>query len=149
MAIAVLAIEPPQLDDSFHVNFDETFIQNGSSFKINGQWFYDFKNNRERTDRINGKYDIFCGTVLPNVSTYCQLYTVNSKRYIVFPQKNQCCFCCDSSHGCGILKKDWLSGAKYLNTERIVDTTYDKWSKDGIHCYKNRRFRIQLLVGFD
>lgn len=33
------------------------------------------------------------------------------KRFLDFPQKNFCCYCCDSSHGCGIVKPDWLRTA--------------------------------------
>lgn len=66
------------------------------------------------------------------MTTSCQLFTKDNKRWIVFPQKTQCCFCCDSAHGCGILKPDWLAGAEYKGTEKIIDTEYDKWSKDGM-----------------
>lgn len=52
----------------------------------------------------------------------------------MFPQRTQCCFCCDGAHGCGVLKPDWLAGAEYKGTEKIVDTEYDKWSKDGMCC---------------
>lgn len=76
--------------------------------------FYDAKNNRERYDRTSGSHNLFCGSVLPNVTTPCTHLTVNNKRYIHFPNKKQCCFCCDSEHGCGILKQDWLSDASFL-----------------------------------
>lgn len=58
--------------------------------------YYDGIKNRERVDRVDGQYDLFCGQVLPNVTTACTHLTVNNKRYIVFPQRKQCCFCCDS-----------------------------------------------------
>lgn len=64
-----------------------------------------------------------------------QLHAVNNSRYIVFPQKKQCCFCCDSDHGCGILKRNWLDGAKFVGTDKIIDTNYNKWSKDGDFGY--------------
>ena len=35
------------------------------------------------------------------------------KRYLDFPEKNYCCYCCDAAHGCGILKPDWISDATY------------------------------------
>jgi hypothetical protein len=97
--------------------------------------FYDPINNRERYDRSNGRYNAFCGPIVPNVSTSCVQYTVNNKRWITFPQKSICCFCCDSAHGCGILSPDWLSGAEYKGEEKIVDTMYDKWSKNGSFGY--------------
>ena len=51
---------------------------------------------------------------MANVSTSCTQLVINDKRYIIYPQKKQCCFCCDSQHGCGILKKNWLEGAKFI-----------------------------------
>ena len=51
-----------------------------------------------------------------------------------FPDKKYCCFCCDSSHGCGILARDWLkkAGAKYNGTEQLDDKgPYDKWEIKG------------------
>jgi hypothetical protein len=66
------------------------------------------------------------------VTTPCSHYAIDGKRWLVFPQKSQCCFCCDSAHGCGILKPDWLSGAEYKGEEKIVDTVFDKWSQDGM-----------------
>lgn len=47
--------------------------------------YYDATNNRERVDRVNGKYNLFCGTILPNVTTSCQSITTNNRRYIIFP----------------------------------------------------------------
>ena len=127
-----VAVSPPTYDYSFHINFDETVIApNRTQYKVNGQTFYDPKSNRQRVDRVNGRYDLFCGSVLPNVTTPCQQITTDNKRWIVFPQKSQCCFCCDSAHGCGILKPDWLADAEYKGQEKLLDTLFDKWSKQG------------------
>lgn len=84
-----------------------------------------------RADKINGRYDDTCASILPNVSTPCQHLITNQKRYIVFPEKKQCCFCCDAAHGCGIVKPNWFEDGKYLGQEKIVDTLYDKWVKPG------------------
>lgn len=131
LVCAFIAISPPIYDYAFHITFDEAVTVNKTVYRVNGQTFYDPKNNRERVDRVNGRYDFFCGSVLPNVTTACQHITVGSKRWLVFPQRTQCCFCCDSDHGCGILKPDWLADSEYKGQEKIVDTLYDKWSKDG------------------
>jgi hypothetical protein len=131
LAVAFLAASPPNYNYAYHIAFDEAFTVNKTVYRVNGQTFYDPANNRERVDRVNGRYDIFCGTVLPNVTTSCQHITADSKRWLVFPQRSQCCFCCDAAHGCGILKPDWLADAVYKGQDKIVDTLYDKWSKDG------------------
>jgi hypothetical protein len=133
LAATFLAVSPPNYDYGYHITFDEAVIVNKTTYRVNGQTFYDPKNNRQRVDRINGRYDLFCGTVIPNVTTACQHITVDNKRWLVFPQRSQCCFCCDSAHGCGILKPDWLADAEYKGQDKIVDTLYDKWSKDGTY----------------
>jgi hypothetical protein len=123
---------PPVWSSSFYVAYDETFTISGHSYTFNGQFFYDAANNRQRADKLTGRYDPTCNSILPNVTTKCQHLVVNQKRYIVFPEKSQCCFCCDASHGCGIMKQDWFKDGKYLGQERIVDIMYDKWVKPGI-----------------
>lgn len=128
---AVSAVSPPNYNYSFHITFDEAYTINSTVYRVNGQTFYDPKNNRERVDRANGRYNFFCGSVLPNVTTPCQSITVDNKRWIVYPQRSQCCFCCDAAHGCGILKPDWLADSEYKGQEKIIDTLYDKWSKNG------------------
>ena len=127
-----LAKDAPIFADSFKIAFDETDIINNTKYTISGQMFYDAANNRERIDRTNGRYENFCSSILPNTTTSCTHTVVNGKRYIIFPQKRVCCFCCDSAHGCGILKRDWLKGAQYLGQEVLVDTVYDKWEQDGV-----------------
>lgn len=126
-----LGRDAPILADSFKIAFDETDVVNNTKYTINGQMFYDAANNRERIDRSNGRYENFCSSVLPNITTPCTHTVVNGKRYLIFPQRRVCCFCCDSAHGCGVLKKDWLNGAKYLGQEVLIDTLYDKWEQDG------------------
>lgn len=52
-----------------------------------------------------------------------------------FPDKNYCCFCCDSDHGCGIVKTDWLvtSNASYKGLEKLDDgQSYIKWEIQGL-----------------
>jgi hypothetical protein len=73
--------------------------------------YYDATHNRSRLDRANGAYDMFCGSLQPNLTTACVSLVTEGKRYIYFPNKKQCCICCDAEHGCGILKPDWLSDA--------------------------------------
>ena len=100
--ITVYAKDPPNYNFSYQITFDESYIVNKTTFRINGQKLYDPANNRERVDRANGRYNLFCGTVLPNVTAPCQQITTQDKRWIVFPTRSQCCFCCDKDHGCGI-----------------------------------------------
>lgn len=122
---------PPVWPGSFDQAFDEKFIQANATFEVNGVMYYDATNNRSRLDRFNGRYDFFCGSVLPNVTTPCNQVVVAGKRWIYYPQRSQCCFCCDSAHGCGILKPNWLEGAVYLGDDTIEGAKYHKWNKQG------------------
>lgn len=72
----ILCVDPPLLPNSYQMAFDETFVQNGSHYRVNGQLYYEASKNRERVDRANGRYSLFCGTVLPNVTTACTHLTV-------------------------------------------------------------------------
>ncbi len=52
-----------------------------------------------------------------------------------FPEKKYCCFCCDSTHGCGIVTPDWLvkGGAVYNGTEQLdAKGPYQKWYIKGL-----------------
>jgi hypothetical protein len=120
---------------SFYIAYDETFVKDSKSYTFNGQMYYDANNNRQRADKVDGKYDGICGSILPNVSTPCQHLVVENKRFIVFPKKQQCCFCCDAEHGCGLLKPDWFVDGEYLGQEKIVDTMFDKWNKKGTQTF--------------
>lgn len=112
--ILASAKEPPTFNYPYFTAFEETDVEAGKHYTVNGQLFYDPLNNRERLDLSNGKNDRICGTVLPLVSTPCIHYVVDNKRWIVYPLRNQCCFCCDSAHGCGILNPNWLKDGEYL-----------------------------------
>lgn len=138
LALPALAVDPPQLPKSFQIAFDETYIdKNKTKFHVNGQVYYDSVNNRERVDRVNGRYNLFCGGVMPNTTTSCTQLTINDKRYLIYAQKKSCCFCCDSTHGCGILRRDWLDNATFLGVDKLIDTNYNKWSKDGSFGYNH------------
>lgn len=60
----VFAVDPPNYNYPFHITFDEEFITEKGRYTVNGQTYYDPRNNRERVDRANGRYDLFCGSVL-------------------------------------------------------------------------------------
>lgn len=133
--IFALALDPPVWPGSFEEAFDEKFVSTNTTAEVNGILYYDGDNNRSRLDRINGELDKFCNSLAPNINTPCQNLVTEGKRYIIFPQKSQCCFCCDSDHGCGILKRDWLDGAEYLGQETIDGQNLNKWNKQGVVGY--------------
>src|ERR1700733_5640458 len=91
-------VSPPVWPNTFSEAFYETFVDSGkSSPSVNGILYYDATNNRSRYDRQTGEFDKFCGSLAPNVTTLCTNLVANGKLYIIFPNKNQCCECCDSA----------------------------------------------------
>lgn len=68
-------------------------------------------------DRANGRYDRYCAGSLfvpPWVNTPCNHLVKAGRRYLIWPERRTCCFCCDAAHGCGMLARDWLAGAEFL-----------------------------------
>lgn len=86
----------------------------GKFHETRGQYFYDSVRGASLVTRENGRHDRYCGSVKPFQDTSCNHLTVNGRRYLVFPEKKYCCYCCADRHGCGIMRRDWLKGAKYL-----------------------------------
>ena len=131
LVCTLFAATPPIFNYQFHVTFEQEVPYNNTRHINYGQKYYDPIKNRQRVDRDNGLRDEFCGSILPGVATPCHHVVVNDKRWIYFPQRAQCCFCCDAAHGCGILKPDWLADADYKSQDIIDGAKYDKWYKDG------------------
>ena len=132
LALAVWTAPPaPVWPDAFEQSFDEIFVDGNKTEIVNGILYYDEANNRSRLDRADGRFDMFCSSLLPNVTTACVNLVRDSNRYIYFPAKKKCCMCCTADKGCGILKRDWLSDAEYLGPDDINGRQYFKWNKDG------------------
>lgn len=118
-----------QFEADFHENFKYPIIGSSST---EGKFFYDFTNKRYRVDRENGKYDRYCGSVYKFRNTPCTHYVVDGIRYLDFPEKDDCCNCCDAAHGCGILKPDWLNGAEFGGIQKEKGVQIEKWVKKGL-----------------
>lgn len=104
-------VTPPVWPEVFHQSYVESYKD--STHRITGKFWFDSKRAMMRVDKQDGQYDAICGSVLPNVTTACTQLIRDGKRYVVYPQRRQCCMCCDKEHGCGVLRRDWLSTAKY------------------------------------
>ncbi len=125
---------PPTWPDQFEQSFEETNTYPIiGSHSTSGKFFYDYLSKSYRVDRTDGHYDRYCLSIYKFSTTPCSHIVQNGDRYIYFPEKDYCCFCCDASHGCGVLKPDWLEGAtfeEYVNGDDGV--TYEKWNKPGL-----------------
>lgn len=132
--VVVLAVDPPIWPNTFSQRFVATFHnKQNQTFNSVGNHYYDYANKRSRMDYRDGSWDFLCNSVI-NESTPCSFLTVGGKRYLLFPEKKQGCFCCDSAHGCGPLRPDWLSNATYVGIENLLGQDFFKWSKPGNNC---------------
>lgn len=60
---------PPILPQHFTQKFVEGY--HSIKFYTTGQVWYDWTQQAERLDRTDGRYEILCGSVMPNVATPC------------------------------------------------------------------------------
>jgi hypothetical protein len=112
------------------VRFQQDFVESYSTTQYHdvGKMWYDSERVMSRLDRSNGKYDPFCNTIT-NATTPCTQLVREGKRWIFFPLIRLCCECCDAAHGCGILKRDWLSTANYIGKEELSGQIFDRWTE--------------------
>lgn len=126
---------PPVWAAQFEESFEETLkYPILGSHTTSGKFYYDWTNKRYRVDRENGHYDRYCGSIYAFSDTPCSHIVVEGDRYLYFPEKNYCCYCCSADHGCGLLKPNWLDGAQFegMVTEEGDETVYEKWNKPGL-----------------
>lgn len=127
----------PIFPNQYELEFNEKASIGPISGTTTGKIYLDAKSNKQFVSRANGHHDRYCGSVLKLTDTPCNHIVVDSnhyinldKRFLDFPAKKYCCFCCDSTHGCGIVAPDWIqkSNGTYRGTEKLDDgKTYMKW----------------------
>ena len=103
------------------VMFQQSFKENLyypilGTHQTNGTYFYDFANRRYRIDRVNGRYDRYCGFngAKAFTDTPCTQLVVNGMRWLIYPAKQECCQCCTSEQGCGVLFPTWMNNATFV-----------------------------------
>jgi len=129
----------PLWPDMFQQNFTEilTYPVVGSH-KTNGTYYYDYANRRYRIDRDNGRYDRYCGIngAKEFVDTPCTQLVLKGMRWLIYPEKKECCQCCTSEQGCGVLFPGWMTNATFLGKVSWHGQTVYKWDKQGLqHNY--------------
>jgi hypothetical protein len=138
--------DPPVWPESFTQKFVEEFFINGSRHVTTGQHWYDAAHNRSKFIRGNGANNALCNSVQPG-NLECEQLIVGGNRYIIFPQLKKGCLCCTAAQGCGILRRDWLNGAKYEGIEVLSGQGFDKWAKpdgDGTTWYFATTDQLQV-----
>jgi len=138
----------PVWPDQFQIDFDETlYYPIIGSHSTSGRYYYDYTNRRYRIDRKNGRFDRYCGLngIKAFQNTPCTHLVVDGIRWIVYPEKKECCQCCSEANGCGILKPNWLEGAEFLGEANGLF----KWNKPGLqpnYYFDRMADRIMLKI---
>ncbi|XP_075264311.1 uncharacterized protein LOC142356249 [Convolutriloba macropyga] len=130
----------PLWPNQFTQNFTDKTIWPTGKYSTRATYIYDWTTQRYRVDRDNGRYDRYCGTngiSYQFENTPCSHIVVDGNRYLYYPEKEDCCFCCNAAAGCGVLKPDWLDGAKFIGNVSFTlpdgSSTYVyKWEQDGL-----------------
>ena len=126
--------QPPLWPNVFWQNFTEaTSYPNVSLHHTEGAYYYNYSMQAYKISRNNGRFDNFCSMSGPynNMDTPCDQIVVGGNRYLYYPAHTQCCYCCNSTSGCGILFPGWLQDAQYVDTEVHDGVLTYKWFKQG------------------
>ena len=129
----------PLWPDTFTQTFNETFKYPGGSYHYTtGTFYYNWTARAYRVDRANGRYDRYCGLNGSKMwkNTPCSHYVSGGDRYLYYPVLDECCYCCSSEHGCGILRPDWMNNGTFLGQVDHLGISSYKWDKQGLqHNY--------------
>lgn len=130
--------DAPAWPDTWTSDFEEErqifFLEWLGNGHNTGTWYYDWKTERQRIDRSNGRFDTLCGANGLKLfqNTPCSQIIVDGNRYLYYPDKNECCHCCDTkATGCGMIKPTWMSGAEFMGEVSYNNQTVYKWNVVG------------------
>lgn len=135
VALAACVPEHPRWPNKFTSEFDEEFAYGLLKGKTHGTIFYDANSGRYRINRDNGHLDRYCGLNGLHIfsGTPCDhIVDEHGDRYLYYPDKNECCFCCGAAQGCGILKPNWQAGAEFKGEIEYNGHPAYFWDKKGL-----------------
>ena len=121
--------DPPIWPAHFSMSITQKVMPNSSSFEYNtGKIWVDYDKNNLRMQKNDSRYDSYCNAVLPNWSVPCTQIINKGIKYVVFPNNNLCCECCNiADPNCPFWRRDWLINSTYAGTRVINWNVYDQW----------------------
>uniref|UniRef100_A0A7S3PPW0 Uncharacterized protein n=1 Tax=Aplanochytrium stocchinoi TaxID=215587 RepID=A0A7S3PPW0_9STRA len=130
----------PKWPSRFLAEYTSTYKHTSGTFAV------DVRPNRPASERIyfgDSTYDHLCSTYYNH--TPCIQLTTKGYRYLVFPEKNDCCKCCTYSHGdylCGgPLSPEWVSNKTgnliFLGIKDVKGRKCYKWDSRGLQNHSN------------
>ncbi|CAI2367756.1 unnamed protein product [Moneuplotes crassus] len=135
IALAMCEPEHPRWPTKFSMEFDEKFTYGPLSDETHGTFYYDAASGRYKVERDNGRYDRYCGWNGIKIidPTPCTHYVdEEGDRYLYYPTRKECCYCCSAEHGCGILRQNWQQGAAFEGEIEFNGYPAYKWDKKGL-----------------
>jgi hypothetical protein len=123
----------PVWPNTFWQPFSEKIYYGPIEDSTTGTYYYDWTKLVYRIDRSNGQYDRYCGILSPYSfdKTPCTHYVVGGNRYLYYPDYKECCYCCNDTQGCGVLKPTWMQNATFIDTEVHNGVSTYKWDQKG------------------
>lgn len=90
-----------------------------SIYSGTGKWKYNFTDKQFYLYKQDGRSDPFCSTIFKKQTNQfaCYILVRDHFRYIVFPEKNFCCKCCNAANGCDVLKPEWVTNLTFLEED--------------------------------
>ncbi|KAL4473502.1 hypothetical protein ABPG74_022366 [Tetrahymena malaccensis] len=124
----------PEWPQKFEQDFTEEFIYGFLKSSTKGTYSYDYANKAYKVSRENGRTDRYCGFngLYFFRNTACEQIVVNGDRFLYYPERNDCCYCCSNEHGCGVLKPTWLQNAIFEGETTFNGIPAYKWNQKGL-----------------
>ena len=125
--------KPPQ------PHFPTKFAAHWVSDYQKGIGFYALDKHREKIIFQDGTADHLCSSYYNHTS--CVQLTTQGYRYLIFPEKDDCCKCCTYTRGSylcgGPLSSSWVSNKtgnlQYLGVEDVRGKKCHKWNAHGFY----------------
>jgi len=133
LVVSSLAADPvPKWPRQFYFQFNETYVsQPGVLLPGFMALDLDYQGGSESMYRSDGFYDHICSGVQPNYHGPCQQIYTGGYRYIIVPDNNFCCRCCNSASGCGALYENWIANAVWAGNASVSGVNCNHWTITG------------------
>ncbi|KAL4485777.1 hypothetical protein ABPG72_012317 [Tetrahymena utriculariae] len=117
---------PPLWPNVFVQDFVEISTFGNLTTRDVGTYYYNYTNNTQCLSRSNGQFDLFCGFNKIEPLAYYQV-VFEDKRYIYFPELNDCCYCCGLDDGYAVLNPYWFINPQFLRAINCYGVPAYKW----------------------
>lgn len=118
LLVVGFSIDPPLWPNVWSQEFVENYTIAGGVYTVAKHW-YDYPNSNERVTFQNGQYETICGSIMPSVKTVCTQLITKGNLWVIFPEQQKCCRCCDGASGCLVKDPRWIQPFSYAGEEDL------------------------------